>query len=580
MIFTRRKYNSLDVVKIPFKLAPSLMILYFILTALIAIIPTSLLPVVIAQFIDSIVEIVNNNQDRSLLYLPLFNLLLIIGISSLLDPMLQLIETKIQLSLEKDLLPELVKKQAQLPYQYIEDASSWELVDRMTSEMLETFMEGLQGYSSIFQSAVTIISVASLLLRYVWWGSFILILTSIPLFIISVYWAKKIYHAKVDTQQYERRYSYYSDHLLTSREAVLERELYGYSEPMIERYYDIFTQARDIQLNVLLKSYISTKSTGIMLIVLSFLILIPTVNALLFGQITSGIFTGIVTAIFSLIDQMGKDLQNAVKYIAEAQEYMQELTFLLSLDDVAGAIDRPDSELFQFNDLEFVDVWFKYPHAEDYILKGISFKIEAGDHCAFVGKNGAGKTTITKLLIGLYDDYDGEIFVNGRELREYPQSTIKSMFSVVFQDFTKYDLSLKDNIYIGGIETHLDINRLAMSIELSGLQNLIKKLPEGMDTDLGKLSGTSRELSGGQWQRMAIARSFYNRAPMKILDEPTSALDPLAESKLYHMYSQVMTDKTSLLITHRLGAVKLVDKIFVIDEGQVVESGDHHTFLT
>ncbi|MBF0780649.1 MULTISPECIES: ABC transporter ATP-binding protein [unclassified Granulicatella] len=576
----QKKYNSFHVIKIPFYISPILMIVYSCVVVLMSVLPTSVLALITAQFITIVHDIFNGQQAIHAIYIPFMVLLFVIGLSSLLNPILSLVETRISLKLEEVLLPELIKKQAQLPYQYIEHAESWELIDRINSEMTQTFIEGLQGYTTIAQSVLSIMSVAGILLYYAWWAAVILIVTSIPLYVMSMYWGKKHYEAKVNTYQYERRYSYYSDDVLMSRQAVEERTLFSYTDSMTKKYEENFIKARDIQLHVLLKSYISMKGTTILFIIVNFLTLLPLIDALVHQRISSGTFIGIAIALFAMVDHLGGHIQQAIKHISESQEYMHELTYLMSLPNVEGSIDIPKvQEDFIFESLEFIDVWFKYPNADEYILKGMSFQIISGKHYAFVGLNGAGKTTITKLLTGLYLSYEGQILINGKELKDYSQANIKAMFSVVYQDFAKYHLSLKDNICLGNLGHACDIEKIERSLEQSELNVLLTDLPNGIETHLGRLSNHSYELSGGQWQKIAIARSIYSNAPINILDEPTASLDPLAESKLYDTFGRLMEGKTSLLITHRLGATRLVNDIFVIDAGKVVERGNHHTLM-
>ena len=279
-------------------------------------------------------------------------------------------------------------------------------------------------------------------------------------------------------------------------------------------------------------------------------------------------------------------------------------------------------------------------------MKGLSFKLEAGRHYAFVGKNGAGKTTIAKLLTGLYTEYEGEILVNGKELCQYPVSAVKAMFSVVYQDFAKYYIEMKDNIALGDVNrmsrkteatrvtegkaaisakteatrvterkaaisakteaTHVTERKAVISVEtevtrvaegkdaisveadppteekaarLAGLDEVIGRLENGIDTPLGKILKGGQDLSGGQWQRVAIARSLVSCAPVKILDEPTSALDPVSESNLYHDFERLMEGKTTIFVSHRLGSTKLADEILVIDGGKIIERGTHDTLM-
>lgn len=286
-------------------------------------------------------------------------------------------------------------------------------------------------------------------------------------------------------------------------------------------------------------------------------------------------FMGIISALFGMVETLGWQLQDASKNISETELYMEDLTTLIYLEPYEGATSLPDEEAPTFESLEFVEVSFKYPKQKDYILKDLSFSIEAGQHYAFVGVNGAGKTTITKLLTGLYRDYEGDIFINGKELRLYPASTLKALFSVVYQDFSRYQISMADAIRLGDTARPRPANHLLDAVSKSGLASVVSKLYKGADTPLGKIDRDGVDISGGEWQKVALARSLYSRAPIKILDEPTSALDPIAENHIYKKFEGLMAGKTTIFISHRLGSTKLANTILVIDKGRVAESGTH-----
>ena len=196
-----------------------------------------------------------------------------------------------------------------------------------------------------------------------------------------------------------------------------------------------------------------------------------------------------------------------------------------------------------------------------------------------MGVNGAGKTTLTKLLTGLYDNYEGEILLDGRELRTFRQADLKALFSVVYQDFARYQISLDDNIALGNV-LRKDPAKIKEAAEAMGLGQTIAELPRGMETPLGKIKEQGVDLSGGQWQRLAIARALYNPAAVQILDEPTAALDPVAESGIYEMFGKISAGKSTIFITHRLGAARLADEIIVVDGGKVAEKGNHEELLS
>ena len=212
-------------------------------------------------------------------------------------------------------------------------------------------------------------------------------------------------------------------------------------------------------------------------------------------------------------------------------------------------------------------------------VDSVTLDIPDGAIFGFLGPNGAGKTTITKLLTGMYDNFEGEIKINNKSIREYKQAELKAIFSVVYQDFAKYYISLKDNILLGDVN-HTDEDKLSDVVSLLELEKTIAKLPQGMDTYLGKIKEGGMDLSGGEWQRVAIARALYHPAKIRILDEPTAALDPVAESNIYEMFGKISQGKSTIFITHRLGAAKLADKIIVIHDGAVAEQGSHEKLMT
>lgn len=262
---------------------------------------------------------------------------------------------------------------------------------------------------------------------------------------------------------------------------------------------------------------------------------------------------------------------------------MKDLRDFAALEEVEGAVDCPDKDPVEFKSLEFKKVSFCYPGTSTYILKNANMKLEAGGHYAFVGVNGAGKTTITKLITGLYDNYEGEILLNGKNLRTYTQGQLKAMFCGVYQDFAKYNLTIKENIGIGHINamgTEETVKQTEHILKALGLYETFSIFPKGLDTPLGKVLEGGVDISGGQWQRLAMARTLINPAPVLILDEPTAALDPISESKLYEQFGDVSKGKTSIFISHRLGSTKLADKIFVLDDGQVIEEDSHEVLMT
>ena len=200
-------------------------------------------------------------------------------------------------------------------------------------------------------------------------------------------------------------------------------------------------------------------------------------------------------------------------------------------------------------------------------------------HYAIVGENGAGKTTLVKLLLGLYKNYSGKILINNRDLKTYTDEEINSIFSVVYQDYVKYQISVRDNIAIGCKGKTISDDRIIDILKSLGIWDKVNTFHNGLDTSLGKLESEGIDLSGGEWQKIAIARSLVSDASVYILDEPTASLDPISEKNLYDIYINLFKGKSSIIITHRLGNTKNVDCIVVLNEGTVCEIGSHNQLM-
>lgn len=383
----------------------------------------------------------------------------------------------------------------------------------------------------------------------------------------------------METTKFIRRYEYYADEVLTSRELTKERTLFGYTESITKNYLEQFNLSHKKEIEVSIKTFVAAKISNIFILLIALISGFMLINPLILGYMNPGIFIGVFAAMLNLVAVLGGPFQTAASLFSSSSEYMEELTEFMGLSTKEGAINLPDSYPIEFESLEFKNVTFKYPNSEKLIFHKLSFKLLAGKRYFFVGANGAGKTTITKLLTGLYDEYEGEILINGKELRDYDYSKIKALFSVIHQDFSKYQISLKDNISLGSLPENIDINKVESAAINIGLGETIKKLEKGINTNLGKLDEDSIDIPEGQWQKISLARSVLSKSPVKILDEPTSALDPIAESELYENFDEIMKGKTSIFISHRLGSTKLADEILLVDNGKIAERGTHENLM-
>ena len=229
--------------------------------------------------------------------------------------------------------------------------------------------------------------------------------------------------------------------------------------------------------------------------------------------------------------------------------------------------------------IEFQDVSFHYPGAERLILRGLNFRIEPGQRVALVGENGQGKTTFVKLLARLYEPSAGRILLDGVDLREYSVEDLQSQIGVIFQDFMRYDMTARDNIGVGRIERIHDAERLEEAAAKSGADRVLRRLPHHFDQMLGRRFEGGVDLSGGEWQKFALARAYMRDAQVLILDEPTAALDARAEYEVFLRFAELTEGRIALLISHRFSTVRMTDRIVVLEGGSIREQGTHQELL-
>jgi len=575
-ILNKEKYKLFDLISITFKCSPVSGLAMALLHILEALTPTVQI-IATAHFIDQALKVVNDQSDIQIIYMPILYVVGLIAFSWLFKQFNMFARWKLILNIKEKFRYEITMKRASLRYQYIEDPETWDLILRVSKTpgvVITQGYETLLVFLSIIFKVLGIVVVVSV---YVWWIGIIIVAFSLPIIVISIRSGKTMYSVDIENSKFERRYNYIAD-LLNSRDSIEERTLFRYTDKMNEMYeynYDIALKKKVRKAGI---EMAKRKSTSIALHVVSFLIALSLIPSTVSGILSIGLFISIFNSITQLGEVFGWPLSYASYDIAMKLEYFRDLSKFVNLPVVEGALEAPLKDMPNEVTIEFKDVSFKYPNTDKQILDHISFKIENGKHYAFVGANGAGKTTITKLITGLYTNYEGEILINNKELKTYRHNKLIANFSVLFQDFAKYEMSVEDNIYVGDVNQK-DSKKLKKVTELMSLDDVINALPEKEKTALGKIEKGGQDLSGGQWQRLAMARSLYDDAPFRILDEPTASLDPISESLLYEDFEKMSRNKTTLFISHRLGSTKLADSILVIDGGTVVEQGTHDQLI-
>jgi ATP-binding cassette subfamily B protein len=309
-------------------------------------------------------------------------------------------------------------------------------------------------------------------------------------------------------------------------------------------------------------------------------------GALLFMayQAVTGVITvGILVMYFQGFQRAMSTLQNLLRGLAALYEDNLFLTNFYRFLDFEPGIRPPERPVelpsFSQEGLVFHNVSFNYPRAARDSLQEIDFQLRPGETVALVGENGAGKSTLIKLLCRLYDPGQGSITLDGVDLKKLDPVAWQSQISVVFQDYVRYELSVLDNIWLGDVNAEKNSPEIAKAARVAGIDKAIQHFPDGYDAQLGTQFLDGRELSTGEWQRLALARAFFRKARLVVLDEPSSALDPLAEAALIEQFRRIIQGRSAIIVSHRLSSVQLADRIYVMADGRIVEEGSHDELL-
>ncbi len=583
MIFKPKKYNMMDILGVLFTSTPIYSTVIITAKIIDGLIP-SLQIVATAAFIDKAIFILTTGGMWAGIIPYLGILISLITYEQISHQLLKFVNVRMKLNLKEKLRIGLLEKRASLKYNYIENKESWDLISRVCTDPESKFIDGFAGITNTISIVIRVGGMFLILITHIWWAALLIVALSIPLFILAGKSGKATYETDREVTATRRKYEYLGD-VLTGRDEVEERTLFGYTENINNSWWLEYEHARKKILKTTTKWFLRTSTGGIISYIIPILVVIILLKPVVTGVISLGMFMSLVNAVFSLVNVMSWQLNYIANVMARTVEYLKDFTEFMGFKHEIGALDTPSEIIPDFESLEFRNVSFKYPHTDLLILDNLTFKIKKGRHYAIVGINGAGKTTITKLITGLYSEYRGKILINNRDINEFKQSELKALCGVIYQDFARYYISVKDNIALGRINeiNHLKeggkTEQINSAVAIMELDEVISTLPNGIETPLGKIDSDGVDLSGGQWQKVAMARGIINKAPLRILDEPTAALDPVSESRIYQQFEEISKGGTTIFISHRMGSTKLADEILVLDQGHLLEKGNHNELI-
>ncbi|HEY3060728.1 MAG TPA: ABC transporter ATP-binding protein, partial [Chloroflexota bacterium] len=404
------------------------------------------------------------------------------------------------------------------------------------------------------------------------------LLSPIPAFISSARYGWQGYQM-MRWQSPLRRMMNYLTNLITTDTYNKEVKLFTLGDFFISRFQNLFQRYYAEQRALVIRRYLAASAWSMLTVLTGGLTFLYVAYRTLLGSITVGGLTLYVQAADG-VSQAFSGVLGGLQSMYEHQLYLTTLFELLDFKPLVGAPDDPKPIRHpMLEGIEFRNVTYAYEGKDEPALDDVSFTIQRGETIAIVGHNGAGKTTLVKLLARLYDPQQGQVLIDGRDVREYDPDELRGEFGVLFQDYVSYQFSARENIGIGRVERLDDTPAIAAAATKSGAASVIEGLPEGYETVLGKWFDGGVNLSGGEWQKVALGRAFMRDAQILILDEPSAALDAKAEYELFSRLQQLAHGRTAIFISHRFSTVRRADRILVFEQGRLIEQGTHEELL-
>lgn len=517
--------------------------------------------------------------------------------SGLLNPLLGLLALELGLAIVSDLLGRMVAYADALLSELFANATSIRLMEHAATLDLEDFedpdlqdkldrarrqtMGRMNLMSQLFgqvQDAITVVSLAVGLLVYAPWLILLLALALVPAFIGESHFNAAGYSLNFQWTP-ERRQLDYLRQLGASVETAKEVKIYNLHRFLVERYRSL-----SVALFKANRALARRRALwGTLLAALGTLGYYTAYAYIAWRTVRGDFSIGDLTFLagsFLRLRQLLEGLLIGFSQVASQALYLDDLFSFFQIQPEihsrkgAAAVPQPIRQGFVFE-----NVGFRYPDAEQWAVRHLDFQLHAGEVLALVGENGAGKTTLVKLLARLYEPDEGRILLDGRDLRDYDLDDLRANLGVIFQDFVRYNLSAGENIGVGQVEAMADRGRVADAARRGMAQEVIESLPRGYDQLIGRRFKEGVDLSGGQWQKIAIARAWMRNAQVMILDEPTAALDARSEFEVFQRFRELADNRTAVLISHRFSSVRMADRILVLADGRIEASGTHEQLM-
>ena len=532
--------------------------------------------------IDGVVEAINQGGRQDWVSYVVLLVLIQFGLaagSSLLQTVRNINQQALQELTARRIQLMLMQHANRLDLSFFEDPQFYDTLQQAQREAGYRPTAMVEQMFGLVRSLITFLSMVALITSLGWIVAVLALIAPIPSFIASSRYGWQGFLMSRRQSPDRRRMSYYLD-LLTRDTYNKEIKLFGLGDFFIKLWNEIAERFYRENRALVKRRYLAGFIWGSLTTIVTsgtflFVALQVIARRLTLGDLTfySQAVGQVQSSLSSILDGLSGMYENSL--------YLTNLYDFLDYDPHVKSPENPRKlSLPLTQGLEFRNVTFTYPGKEAPALRDVSFTIQPAEAVALVGQNGAGKTTIVKLLTRLYDPDEGQILLNGIDIRELDLADLHAAIGVIFQDYVTYYFSARDNIGVGRLDDMADQARVEQSASKSGADSVIEKLPKGYDTMLGRWFDEGYQLSGGEWQKVALARAFMRDAEILILDEPTASLDARAEYEIFARMKELTRGKMAVFISHRFSTVRLADRIFVLENGTISEAGTHEALLS
>ena len=470
--------------------------------------------------------------------------------------------------------PDIARRLTELEYASFEQQATQELFQKMSGSPETGIFNCCLSTMFVIQRTINLFFSMAVIFAISPWMGLGIIVIGIPMMVLGYYAAGHSMTMMEEGADARRRMADLKG-LLTNKHAMFEMKLFDAAQLFGEKWDHYSMEYADIALREnreVMKLDICSRLLNVIYLIF---VVFMAAAGLLGGSLTLGQFTAALNGVAGIGSGLNDGSRQVIWLFANAMEIHYYMDFLkLETRKDLGTVEK-----LSYYDIAFENVSFRYPGTERDILKNVTFYAKEGERIAFVGENGAGKSTIIKMLCGLYEPTTGNVTIGGVPVREISPGLRTHLISVVFQNFQSYQMTLRENVAFGNPESLWDDEKLLHALELADAGELAAAREKGLDRNLGRLEQDGQDLSKGQWQRVAMARAFVSDAKYVILDEPTASLDPLAESRMYGNFARIFRERGTVLISHRLASARMADRILVLDGGRIVQTGNHEELM-